>query len=204
MDVHLSADKVPVVIHDATLCRTTDAEKGLPVRRMPLEQLKQLDAGAWFHGEETSEQVPMLKEVLELSLDGVGLMIELKDDIQHDLSHSVIELLDRYRPSKVYIGSFFPETLQYFMKNYPNLPLIGILDDMEYIESFQTLGIRHLAVDYTILDMAGAKKGAFDVERLWSFTVDDRQIAERLIKAGVEGIITNDPRGMKSALQFHS
>lgn len=46
MDVQLSADGYPVVIHDARVNRTTNG-KGT-VSRLPLEQLQRLDAGSWF------------------------------------------------------------------------------------------------------------------------------------------------------------
>jgi glycerophosphoryl diester phosphodiesterase len=57
LDVHLSADGVPVVIHDDTLERTTDIEKfysewgfsgKVRVSSLTLAQLKKLDAGSWF------------------------------------------------------------------------------------------------------------------------------------------------------------
>ncbi len=44
LDVHLSSDGVPVVIHDETVDRTTDATGA--VNTMTAEQLGQLDAGA--------------------------------------------------------------------------------------------------------------------------------------------------------------
>ena len=58
LDVHLSNDGVPVVIHDESLLRTTNVadrfagdprgERGFPVSQFSVEQLKTLDAGSWF------------------------------------------------------------------------------------------------------------------------------------------------------------
>lgn len=54
LDVHLSRDGVPVVIHDDTLGRTTDAARRQPgggrrlVSELTLEELQALDAGTWF------------------------------------------------------------------------------------------------------------------------------------------------------------
>ena len=48
-DVCLSRDRIPVVIHDKTLDRTTDG-KGL-VADFSLSELKELDAGSWFKKE---------------------------------------------------------------------------------------------------------------------------------------------------------
>lgn len=46
-DVHLSADDVPVVIHDARLDRTTSGAGR--VRQHSLASLQRLDAGSWFN-----------------------------------------------------------------------------------------------------------------------------------------------------------
>ena len=46
MDVQLSADGVPVLIHDETLDRTTDGQG--PVAALPAAEIQRLDAGSWF------------------------------------------------------------------------------------------------------------------------------------------------------------
>src|SRR5207247_1736958 len=76
-DVHLSADGVPVVIHDHTLDRTTDGRG--PVRDHTLEQLKRLDAGAWRGAEFAGQRLPTLDELLGWCASRVPLPIELKN-----------------------------------------------------------------------------------------------------------------------------
>ncbi len=69
-DVHLSADGVPVVIHDFRLERTTSGSGRL--RRHTLSELRRLDAGSWFNRRYPSRarpqyadlKVPTLAEVL--------------------------------------------------------------------------------------------------------------------------------------------
>ncbi len=106
IDVHLSADGVPVVIHDDTLERTTDIENyyrewGLQgkvfVSELPLSSLKILDAGTWWvkgdpfrtiaSGAVTidearayrGEPIPTLDEVLVFAdRAGVGVNVEIK------------------------------------------------------------------------------------------------------------------------------
>jgi glycerophosphoryl diester phosphodiesterase len=68
-DVHLSSDGRLVVIHDHTLERTTNG-KGLVYEHTAAE-LRKLDAGK-------GERIPLLQEVVELSLGKVGLVIEIK------------------------------------------------------------------------------------------------------------------------------
>ncbi|WP_267901414.1 glycerophosphodiester phosphodiesterase [Cohnella faecalis] len=78
LDVHLSQDEVPVVIHDGTLKRTTNG-KG-KVMECTAEQLGKLDAGSWFSSSYAGEGVPTLAQVLELAAGRCNLNIELKDD----------------------------------------------------------------------------------------------------------------------------
>src|SRR5690242_19691865 len=46
MDVHLTADGQPVVIHDARVNRTTDGSGA--VSKLTADQIRKLDAGSWF------------------------------------------------------------------------------------------------------------------------------------------------------------
>jgi glycerophosphoryl diester phosphodiesterase len=62
-DVMLSADGEPVLIHDLTLDRTTDA-KG-PVSGRLSAELARLDAGGWFSPTFTGEPIPRLTQVVD-------------------------------------------------------------------------------------------------------------------------------------------
>ncbi len=64
LDVTLSRDRKLVVIHDETLERTTNGHGS--VHDHHLEELKQLDAGSWFHSDFADERLPELGEVLDL------------------------------------------------------------------------------------------------------------------------------------------
>ncbi len=69
LDVHLSRDGHPVVIHQADLSRTTDG-KGL-VTDLTLDQIQRFDAGL-------GERVPALTQVIELARDRAELYVEPK------------------------------------------------------------------------------------------------------------------------------
>src|ERR687897_2066626 len=69
LDVHATADAIPVVIHDRDIERTTDGVGY--VDEMPLARLSTFDAG-------DGERVPTLAEVLALVGDAVQLDVELK------------------------------------------------------------------------------------------------------------------------------
>lgn len=197
LDVHLSKDGVPVVIHDATLSRTTDANGDIYVRETSLKELKQFDAGAWFKGKKTEEKIPTLEEVFHLPLNDVGLMIELKDDVENDLSRAVMRLLKLYKPQKTYIASFSKETLSYFMQKMPEQPLIGLAESQEEINLLKELSLNHLAIDHSLFHDEAFQSESTPYQKLWSFTVNDKRTAIRLLVLGVEGIITNHPLALK-------
>jgi glycerophosphoryl diester phosphodiesterase len=70
LDVHISADGVPVIIHDANLSRTTNGTG--PVSQYNLSQLKKLDAG-------NGETIPTLEEAIACCREHqLGLYLELK------------------------------------------------------------------------------------------------------------------------------
>lgn len=85
MDVRLTADGCAVVLHDATLERTTSGAGRVSERT--LAQIQALDAGAWFGDDFAGERVPTLAEALGLSLPvplpsgpAARWLIELKRD----------------------------------------------------------------------------------------------------------------------------
>lgn len=70
LDVHLSADQIPVVIHDETADRTTNGTGS--ISEFTARQLGLLDAGS-------GQYVPTLAQVLTLAAGKVRVNIELKD-----------------------------------------------------------------------------------------------------------------------------
>ena len=76
LDLHLSADKQLIVIHDDTVDRTTDGTG--QVGDLSFAELRDLDAGSWMHPKFCGERIPTLAEALELSAGRAGLVVELK------------------------------------------------------------------------------------------------------------------------------
>jgi glycerophosphoryl diester phosphodiesterase len=97
LDVHLSLDGHPVVIHDADLSRLTSATER--IAELTLAQIKQVDAGL-------GERVPTLAEAIGLVRGRAQLYIELKGQRTPE---PVVNLLrDLAFQDQVIVGSFFP------------------------------------------------------------------------------------------------
>ena len=76
LDVMLSRDRKVVVIHDATLERTTNRHGA--VNDYTMEELKKLDAGSWFDARFADQRLPELSEVLDLANGRTRVNLEIK------------------------------------------------------------------------------------------------------------------------------
>jgi glycerophosphoryl diester phosphodiesterase len=206
-DVHLSADGVPVVIHDFAVDATTDGSGR--VAEMDLAQLKQLDAGSHFDPAFAGERIPTLEEVLQAFSDRLLLNIELKSVSLRDngLEQAVLALVEQYElGSRVLLSSFNPFSLRRAKKIAPHVR-VGLLyaPDLPLFLSHAWLAFllpheaRH--PEHTMVDaryMTWARRRGYRVN-VW--TVDDQDEMRRLIALSVSGIITDVPDVLREVLE---
>ncbi|CAG8999787.1 MAG: Glycerophosphodiester phosphodiesterase, cytoplasmic [Candidatus Celerinatantimonas neptuna] len=77
MDVQLSRDHYPVIIHDESVARCSNGLAN--VRNLTWNELQQLDFGRWFNTKFTDEKIPSLKQLLsECQSCNLSLNLELK------------------------------------------------------------------------------------------------------------------------------
>jgi glycerophosphoryl diester phosphodiesterase len=190
LDVQVSADGIAVVLHDATVDRTTDGHGA--VSAFNLQQLKQLDAGA-------GEKIPTLEEVMALCRHRIALQIELKAQGSPALVAALIERA--WDPEKTVITSFDLGLLDAFASLMPSIPL-GLLNrDAELDMIAVASAHRHRwicpRVDITTADLiARAHGSAFKV---YVYHVNRSDEAAALIRWGVDAIGTDHP-GMVAGL----
>lgn len=105
-DVRLTADGVPMLMHDSTLQRTTSGRG--PIAWHTYEQVRALDAGGWFDPEFAGEPVPTLEEFIELLQPApTRAFIELKGEWSQTEVASVMQLLrDHQLVNRVVLESF--------------------------------------------------------------------------------------------------
>jgi glycerophosphoryl diester phosphodiesterase len=124
-DVHLSRDDVPMVIHDATLDRTTNATG--PVAAHDARTLAALDAGYHFQDGDGFPYrargigVPRLADVLDRHPD-LPVIVEVKGD-RADVVPSILRVIrGARRPARVFIGGFSETVLAAFRAQAPEVP----------------------------------------------------------------------------------
>lgn len=113
VDVQLTKDGVPIIIHDFQVNRTTNGV-GF-VKDFTFAKLRKLDAGSWFDPRFSREKVPSLEEVLKLCKGKTRLNLEIKNSGDKDdrLLRKVVQLINRFQMEKeVIITSFDHEEIK--------------------------------------------------------------------------------------------
>ena len=130
IDVKISKDSIPILLHDDTLERTTNG-KGLPTD-FNYDDLKKLDAGFSFYNYITKIYIPTLKEVLLFCNENeIGLNIELKPNYGFEKNNveAIAKLLINFNfINQFYFSSFDWFSLVLMKKLLPNA-YYGLLID---------------------------------------------------------------------------
>jgi glycerophosphoryl diester phosphodiesterase len=206
LDVHLTADGIPVVIHNGSVDATTDG-RGM-VNDLTLAEIRRLDAGVHFgsDGAFRDERIPTLEEVLSTYGDRLLVNIELKGQARPQaaarLETTVAELVRRLAlQERVWVSSFKPYSLSKMRQVAPAIPC-GLLYGphslgaawLAPITPFEALHPEAHLVWPRFVRLAH-RFG----KRVVVWTVDDVDRAFELTNAGVDAIITNNPRALIAA-----
>ncbi|MCD6509283.1 MAG: glycerophosphodiester phosphodiesterase [Thermoprotei archaeon] len=183
VDVRLSKDGVPVVMHDETVDRTTDGSGR--VDEMTLEELRRLDAGK-------GERIPLLREVLEEVKGRAVLFVEIKVEEAAIPALSIVE--DEGMLDEVLFISFSGDSVRAIKDHNPDAH-IGLIYSKPSNGIVEAKGLGCEAV-LPFYRLATEKAIAF-AHRLKmlviAWTIDDFQVAKTLKDKGVDGIATNYP-----------
>ncbi|MDT9718977.1 glycerophosphodiester phosphodiesterase family protein [Paenibacillus sp. ClWae2A] len=205
LDVQLSRDGVPVVIHDFTVDRTTNG-KGL-VRETDWTDLQRLDAGAWKNKSYKGERIPALSELLDRSCGRVRLNIELKTqgDMYPGLPAAVIhEVRKRHMQNDVVITSFEPTALIEVKKLAPEIQTGLIIDARpgDLLTALRQMNCTFLSIGYTNVDKSLMNEMRSAGIRVMAWTVDDKTIMKKLAAVDPELMLcTNRPDVWELAFQ---
>jgi glycerophosphoryl diester phosphodiesterase len=207
LDTMLTSDKVPVVIHDHTLDRTTNATG--EVGQKTLKEIKELDAGSYYSAKFKDEKVPSLKDVLNRYRDGFLINIELKNfhSPKDDLARIVLELVEACGMlDQVLFSSFLPRNLKILRSLQPAAKVAllipeGILGIIfrSFLFYGQSPEIIHPSSKNVTRDTINNEHQRGRRVNVWR--VNNLQIARNLIDWGVDGLITDDPKNTLQLLR---
>ncbi len=204
LDVRLTLDGVPVVIHDPDVSRVSEGE-GL-VAEMTFDQVRALDVSRGLHG---PAEVPSLAEALEALSGRAAAVVEIKNwsqqpgfDPDHGQVEAVIRELDRTAFSgPVLLASFDWASVERARRLAPGLPtgllsVSGVAEPGEALEAALTGG--HAFVLPHVPDLLAqgpsfvqtAHEGGV---RVGTWVVDDPGDVRTLFSWDVDAVATNDP-----------
>lgn len=123
-DVHTTSDGHLVVIHDATVDRTTDGNGA--VSQLTLAEIQTLDARSIHSHWPEPVHIPTLANVLETLRDMPNMEIEIKHDTASNLEHVVPAVIGELRKADrtrgVTITSFDPYAMELAQRLAPEIP----------------------------------------------------------------------------------
>ncbi|HZD10977.1 MAG TPA: glycerophosphodiester phosphodiesterase family protein [Candidatus Binatia bacterium] len=194
-DVQLSADGNVVIMHDATVDRTTNGSG--PVSRLTSSELRALDAGM-------GQPVPTLDDVFEAFGPSMLYNIELKVSglWGKGLESAVADRIDAYHlHNQVVVSSFDPLSLRRARRQLSATTMTGFLW-MRGPRALRNL-LASTPADHPYFPLVDEGYMAWARERslrVHVWTVDDPQEARQLAVLGVHALITNRPREIVAAL----
>ncbi|WP_239647006.1 glycerophosphodiester phosphodiesterase [Nocardiopsis salina] len=220
VDVQLTSDGEPVLMHDTSLERTTDIEEVHPdldsydVGDLTLEQIEQVEAGSWFDPVFEGEPVPTLSDALDTleSLD-LNLFLEVKDPETHPGIEETLaeELSSRdhwmeqnpaWEPRRLVVESFDWDSMEESKDLMPSVShgLLGEVpeDELGDYEWSHMVNPNHegLTSDY----VEAVHEAGYEI---MPYTINDQDRMVELLELGVDGFVTDYPDvGQEAIAEF--
>jgi glycerophosphoryl diester phosphodiesterase len=212
IDVHLSRDGQLVVIHDANTRRTTGVRRR--VAGQTLVQLRLLDAGLRKGHEWRGERIPTLDEILATVPSGKRLFIEIK--ARKSTARALAKAFARSncQPKQIVLIGFSFTAMKSLKRAFPEIEACWIAELKRNLLTRRWPDADRLARKIKAAGLDGLdllanaaitttfiKKIHSSGLKLYVWTVDIPETAEKLAQASVDGITTNRPGWLREALE---
>jgi glycerophosphoryl diester phosphodiesterase len=201
MDIRLTADDEVIVLHDASLNRTTDTTG--EVSKLSLAQIRQADAG-------DGERVPTFAEALESIPTDVLAFVEIKAIEATAPAVRIVQEMDRL--DQVVIISFNADALRLLRTLDSRMPM-GLLQGgaagtynnassvgLDLLHRAQATGTSTVSVNWQLLN----PETVGDIQQrggaVWTWTINDTDDIRRVADMGVQAITSDYPDRLNEAL----
>lgn len=196
-DVKLTADGKAILLHDATLDRTTNGHGRADA--LTLGELAQLDAGSWHSADYAGEPLPTLAAIARyVRANDFLVNVEIKPAPGAEWQTGAAVALDvhaLWQGSEIMplLSSFSESALIAARAACPHLPRALLLDTLpdNWLERLQQLDCIALDANHSALTediVATAHAAGF---RVLCYTVNDAGRARQLLEWGVDSVITD-------------
>lgn len=192
LDVQLTNNGEVIVMHDSNAYRTTGVDANIV--NMTYKEVKTLDAGSWFSDEYVGENVPSLKEVLELTQGKIKLNIELKPaDNGTALAKNTVRLIEKYNMVNDCVITSFSESALKAVKTYNQEIKVGYILSAAYGDFYDMKNVDFFSVNAAFLSKRTIDAIHNSGKRVYAWTVNNKESIKNLTNKGVDGIITDNP-----------
>lgn len=195
IDLMLSKDRVPVLMHDATVDRTTNGS-GI-VGELTFAELRELDAGGWLDPAFAGTRIPTFSEFLyDFAPSGKKALIELKLDWTESDIRLLGELVHESgaQDRVVFASKYFDtvDNLRRAAEEFPRLVIIRDLpaDPVELLQAYDAIAI--------VVSLGSAEANPDAVTALHDaglglivYTLNTKARWSSAISLGVDGIVSN-------------
>jgi glycerophosphoryl diester phosphodiesterase len=208
LDVRRSSDGALVVIHDATVNRTTTGDFRGAVADLTLAELKSLDAGSWRGEQFAGEPIPTLDEVLERLGGRTRFLIELKEaGIEADVARAIRDagvtdsvMMQSFDAKSVgAIAALMPETPAGVLFRAPGL-LGRIFLARRVIRRSAAADAAFAAINYRAITKPLVRSIRAAGLGVYAWTVNSAPAMRAIVALGLDGIITNYPETLRGLL----
>jgi len=205
VDVHRLRDGTLVAIHDANLKRTTNG-RGC-IGDLTLAELKALDAGSWFNArfprkarpEFAGLKVPTRQEIIDLmKSSSAELFIEIKDPERYapDFELSLLALVQKNRMEpRTRFLSFHAQSLRKIKQLQASIPTVLLISrcGKDPVKAATDIPADELGIRFECLTPSMVENARRKGLRVSVWTVDAEKDMRRMLKMGVDRIITDYP-----------
>lgn len=185
LDVRLSKDNEVIVIHDAEVDRTSDGH-GL-ISEMNLAEIKKLNCAE-------NQKIPTLQEVIDVCKDKIDLYIELKAQGTPKPVNDII--LKNQLLSKVIVISFDIDLIREIKKLNSDIK-VGFLFkeyNKEMWDFVNSVPLDYICPKFPLIDKEIVEKAHGLGVKVFTWTVNERKVGDRLVDLGVDEIGTDFPK----------
>lgn len=199
-DVMLTADDVPVLMHDPLLGRTVVGQGS--IAQMQASELTRMDAGQWFAPEYAGETVPLYEDIVRFCRqNGIWMNVELKPvpgceqrtgEVVAALTQSLFA--DESDPSRwPLFSSFQTDALEAARHTAPDILRGWLLDRIppDWLERIRALDCVVMDCNHVHLDREMVTHIKAEGYGLMSYTINDPKRAQELLAWGVDALCTD-------------
>lgn len=199
IDVRMTADGVPVLMHDKALFRTTGIVND--VDKVTYAELSAYDAGIGYGAAFEGETVPGLREILEKYGRKLRFNIELKERNNRALAEAVVGLIEEYDlEERCVITSDSYEQLEW-VKRMNNRIKTGYILSLVYGEIHGCEAADFFSIKSVYITEQTVKSVHAGGKEIHAWTVNKEYEIKRMQVLGVDNIITDQPGYVREVVQ---